>query len=33
MARFTFANNFGVQQDTSEMIHEKVFKMSEQNIQ
>lgn len=33
MAKFKFASNFGVQLDTSEMIHEKIFKMNQENIQ
>jgi hypothetical protein len=33
MANFRFASNFGVQLDTSEMIHDKIFKMNKDNIQ
>lgn len=33
MAKLKFASNFGVQLETSELIHDKIFKMSEESIQ
>ena len=33
MAKMKFASNFGVQLETSEMIHDKIFKINEDHIQ
>ena len=32
MVKLKFANNFGVEGDTIELVHEKIFKMSKDNI-